>query len=169
MNRLESSITFFDTVVVKALRFVVAFVDMLRRIQEMLHANRKLLGFRPQVHKIAFGKKRHTANIVKGGRLPLLAAPSRRVFQYPLCGRSPPRNAPASKQPTAPETSSFRSHGFGLRPLMFAQRLIFFRLRAHCHATNLSSPRRRGSPLLSEKGAFIRKRTGSACSALVKD
>ena len=84
MNRLESSITFFDTVVVKALRFVVAFVDMLRRIQKMLHANRKLLGFRPQVHKIAFGKKRHTANIAtKGGRLPLLAAPCR-VFQHPL-------------------------------------------------------------------------------------
>ena len=58
-----------------------------------------------------------------------------------------------SKQPTAPEVSSsrsyttvrltthsrhspslthwtFGSHGFGLRPLMFAQRYIFFRLRA---------------------------------------
>ena len=84
MNRLESSITFFDTVVVKALRFVVTFVDMLRRIQEMLHANRKLLGFRPQVHKIAFGKKRHTANIAtKGGRLPL-ATTALGVFRYPL-------------------------------------------------------------------------------------
>ena len=34
------------------------------------------------------------------------------------------------QQPTAPEMCSSRSHGFGLRPLMFAQRHIFFRLRA---------------------------------------
>ena len=32
--------------------------------------------------------------------------------------------------PTAPEMCSSHSHGFGLRPLMFAQRHIFFRLRA---------------------------------------
>ena len=48
--------------------------------------------------------------------------------------------------------SSPRSHGFGLRPLMFARRLTFLRLWA-CHSRCLPALGA-GSPLMHEKGTL---------------
>ncbi|SHK55246.1 hypothetical protein SAMN05720470_101694 [Fibrobacter sp. UWOV1] len=106
-----------------------------------------------------------------------------------------PLTPPASKMPTAPEMGSshsyttvrlashsryspslthgaLSSHGLGLRPLMFAQRHIFFRLRAFISgclaALDAASPfPARVMPM--EIGISFscpkKKRSGSACSA----
>ena len=64
MYGLQATITFFNAVVVKALGLVIPFYHTLRSIQKVLHANRELVGFRPQILKVALGKKRHETNIV---------------------------------------------------------------------------------------------------------
>ena len=68
----------------------------------------------------------------KGGKNPPACSPvSAGSSSTPSNGRSIATPVtPWLQMHTAPEMCSSHSHGFGLRPLMFAQRHIFFRLRA---------------------------------------
>ena len=76
--------------------------------------------------------KKDTFKPKGGGKNPPACSPvSAGSSSTPSNGRSGAAPVtPWLQMPTAPEMCSSHSHGFGLRPLMFAQRHIFFRLRA---------------------------------------
>ena len=63
MNRFQTAIALLNAVIIKALRLPIAFGNVLRSIQEMFDADRKLLGFLPQIFQITFSEKRHIVKI----------------------------------------------------------------------------------------------------------